>query len=141
MHIFIFIMFTFMDDLFSWKLFFNNYRTQNFNLFFCQFKNNFLNLWKFILLYQRDNDVSVHIHEWFCYYFRCKVTIRVCQLWALLFIFYYTTTAFQTSAVSFVGKTYMHSAGRTTGNGEPESLSLGWNEWGSMPRSLHGTKV
>ena len=37
----------------------------------------------------------------------------------------YTTTAFQTSDVSFLGKTYMHSAGRTTGNGEPESLSLG----------------
>ena len=37
----------------------------------------------------------------------------------------YPTTAFQTSDVSFLGKTYMHSAGRTTGNGEPESLSLG----------------
>ena len=37
----------------------------------------------------------------------------------------YTTTTFQTSDVSFLGKTYMHSAGRTTGNGEPESLSLG----------------
>ena len=36
-----------------------------------------------------------------------------------------TTTAFQTSDVSFLGKTYMHSAGRTTGNGEPKSLSLG----------------
>ena len=41
------------------------------------------------------------------------------------FIEKYTTTAFQTSDVSFLGKTYMHSAGRTTGNGEPESLSLG----------------
>ena len=40
------------------------------------------------------------------------------------------TTAFQISDVSFLGKTYMHSAGRTTGKGEPESLSLGWNEWG-----------
>ena len=37
----------------------------------------------------------------------------------------YTTTTFQTSDVGFLGKTYMHTAGRTTGNGEPESLSLG----------------
>lgn len=37
----------------------------------------------------------------------------------------YPTTAFQTSDVSFLGKTYMHSAGRTTGNEKPESHSLG----------------
>ena len=37
----------------------------------------------------------------------------------------YSTTAFQTSDVRFLVNTSVHSAGRTTGNEEPESFSLG----------------
>ena len=38
---------------------------------------------------------------------------------------FYSTTAFQTSDVRFLVNTSVHSAGRTTGNEEPESFSLG----------------